>query len=188
MRDIPTDLMNAFQSNTFRPIFLVKIMFDTVLRFSSADHDKVFKGETYLGAGNVGKITPFKENGSLEPSQMDISVAGISPSILQAIGNSNYLNRDVFIWVGSINDDGSIAGDDGMYYFIGKTDEVRYEYGKYSAIKIIARSRLADWSRPRVERNMNADQQAKYPGDKGFEFVSQIQDKKIIWPRGEFFE
>jgi hypothetical protein len=35
---------------------------------------------------------------------------------------------------------------------------------------------------------MNADQQARYPGDKGFEFVGQIADKKIIWPNGEFFE
>lgn len=188
MRDIPQSIIDALESSIFRPLFLVDIDFDTPLRFSSSYSIVTVRGVEYFGGGNVGKITSAKENSDLEPNQIEITLAGISDAALTAIGGSNYMNRPVVIKVAMLDEVGQVINDDTMNYFIGKTDEVKYNYGKNSSITVIARDRLADWSRPRVERNMNADQQARYPGDKGFEFVGQIADKKIIWPTGEFFE
>lgn len=188
MRDIPQSIIDALESRVFRPLFLVEIDFDTPLRFSSAYVNINVQGVDYFGGGNFGSITSAKENSDLEPNQVEITLAGISDASLAAVGSSNYINRDVRIKVAMLDEQGQVINDETMNYFIGKTDEVKYKYGKTSFITIIAIDRLADWSRPRVERNMNADQQARYPGDKGFEFVGQIADKKIIWPNGEFFE
>lgn len=188
MRDIPQAIIDALESRSFRPLFLVDIDFDTPLRFSSAYAVRTVQGVEYFGGGNLGNISSAKENTDLDPNQIEITLAGISDAALAAIGGSNYINRNVTIKIAMLDDQGQVIDDQAMNYFIGKTDEVKYSYGKTSSITIIARDRLADWSRPRVERNMNADQQARYPGDKGFEFVGQIADKKIIWPNGEFFE
>jgi hypothetical protein len=188
MRDIPAGIVTALESSIFRPLFLVEIQFDTVLRFSSAYGAITVAGVEYLGAANLGNITSAKENSDLDPNELKITLAGISDASLSAVGSSNYLNRDIAVRVAMFDEDGGVIDDAVMNYFIGKTDDVKFNYGKQSSIVVTARDRLADWSRPRVERNMNSDQQATYPGDKGFEFVGQIADKKIIWPKGEFFE
>jgi len=188
MRDIPAGIVAALESSIFRPLFLVEIQFDTVLRFSSAYGAITVAGVEYIGAANLGNITSAKENSDLDPNELKITLAGISDASLSAVGNSNYLNRPVVIKVAMFDEDGGVIDDTAMNYFVGKTDDVKFNYGKQSSIVVTARDRLADWSRPRVERNMNSDQQATYPNDKGFEFVGQIADKKIIWPKGEFFE
>lgn len=188
MRDIPAEIITALESGNFRPLFMVEIEFDTPLYFSSAFGERTVASISYFGAGNLGNITSAKENSDLDPNQVEITLAGISDASLTAVGTSNYLNRDVRIKVAMLDDNGAVLGNTTFNYFIGKTDEVKYNYGKNSSITITARDRLADWSRPRIERNMNADQQARYPGDKGFEFVGQVADKRIVWPSGEFFE
>lgn len=188
MRDIPAEIITALESAIFRPLFLVEIEFDTPLYFSSAFAARTVAGIQYQGAGNLGKLSSAKENSDLEPNQLEIRLAGISDASLTAIGSSNYLNRDVRVKVAMMDESGAVLGDTTMNYFLGRTDEVKYQYGKNSSITVIARDRLADWQRPRVERNMNSDQQAMYAGDKGFEFVGQISDKRIVWPTGEYFE
>lgn len=188
MRDIPQEIINALESQSFRPLFLVSIYFDTPLHFSSAFGSTTVGGIEYIGAGNLGSISSFKENTDLDPQQLEITLAGISDDALTVIGGTNYINKEVRIRVAMLDQEGGIIGNTTMTYFVGKTDEVKFVYGSNSQIIVIARDRLSDWARTKVERNTNADQQAKYPGDKGFEFVAQIADKKIIWPAGEFFE
>ena len=188
MRYVPPGIISALESPIFKPLFLVEIQFDTVLRFSSAYGAITVAGIEYIGAANLGNITSAKENSDLDPNELKITLAGISDASLSAVGNSNYLNRAVVIKVAMFDEDGGVIDDTAMNYFVGKTDDVKFNYGKQSSIVVTARDRLADWSRPSVERNMNSDQQAAYPGDKGFEFVGQIADKKIIWPKGEYFE
>ena len=188
MRDIPAGIVAALESSLFRPLFLVEINFDTVLRFSSAYGAITVAGVEYIGAANLGNITSAKENSDLDPNELKITLAGMSDASLSAVGSSNYLNRDIAVRVAMFDEDGGVIDDAVMNYFIGKTDDVKFNYGKNSSIVVTARDRLADWARPKVERNINSDQQAAYPGDKGFEFVGQVTDKKIVWPKGEFFE
>ena len=188
MRTIPQAIIDALDDGVFRPLFLVEIDFDDPLRFSSAYTEMTVEGVTYFGGGNLGYVKSFSENTDLEPKQMELGLAGISDASLSAVADSNYINRNVRIKVAMLDENGQPLGDTAMAYFIGKTDEVKFTYGKRSEITVIARDRIADWSRPRIEKNVNAYHQAKYPGDKGFEFVNQVADKKIIWPAGEFFE
>jgi hypothetical protein len=189
MRDIPQAIIDALDDGVFRPLYLVEIQFDTPLMFSSTYAEITVGGKTYFGGGNLGSVSSFRENSSLEPNQLEITLAGISDAALAAVGDSNYLNRDVVIRMAMLDENGQPLGDGATFnYFVGKTDEVRFSYGKASAITVIARDKLADWSRVKTEKNVNAYHQARYPGDKGFEFVAQVADKKIIWPSGEFFE
>lgn len=187
MRDIPNEVITALESGVFRMAFLVRLEFDTPIRFSSLYETRTFDGVTYVGGGNLGSISSFSEGTDLEPQQYSVTLSGINDATLQAIGGSNYLNRDARCYVVMLDEDGNALGDP-MTYFVGFTDEVKFTYAKTASIKVTVRDRLADWNRVKIERNVNADQQAKYPGDKGFEFVSQVADKKIIWPQSEYFE
>ncbi|MGP4843304.1 hypothetical protein ACTXGQ_04160 [Marinobacter sp. 1Y8] len=186
MRDVHPDLIDAFQSRLFRPIYFVEILFDTPLRFTSAYASVTLGGVEYFGAGNLGSVGPVEEGTDLDPQEFKISVAGISHASLAAVVTERYLNRSARCLVGLLSDEGQMIGEP-LEYFSGLTDEIQVDFGKIGAISITVRDRLADWARPKVERYTNADQQARYPGDKGLEFVSQVADKDIVWPASSFF-
>lgn len=188
MRDIPQSIIDALDNQTLRPVVFVEIMFNTPLRVSSLPDQYTLNGDVYTGRGNLGSISDSTENQDLDPQQIEIKLAGISDEALQLVDRTSYLNRDVTVRWGLLDDQGALLGDTTFIRFIGKTDEAKYNIEESAFITIIARDRLADWSRPRIEKNTNAEQQARFPGDKGFEFAAQVADKKIIWPRGEYFE
>lgn len=188
MRNIPTEIINALNEGVFRPVFLVEIYFDDPLLFSSLTDEITVDSKNFIAGGNLGSVSSHAENSDLDPQQVQIMLSGVNRDNLAAVGTTNYINRNALISVGMMDDQGVILGGETMVYFRGKTDDVKFAYGKVCQITVTIRDRLADWSRQKLERNMNADHQAKYPGDKFFEFVSQVADKKIIWPKGEFFE
>ncbi len=188
MRDIPNDIITAFESAQFTTLILVEIEFPTPIRFCSAYTAVTIDGTQYIGGGSLGSVSTIRENTDLDPQELDITLAGIEDATLNAVATSDYLNQDVTVKLAMLNDQGQVIGGQTMLYFFGKTDQVSFDFGSKSAITVAARNRLADWSRPRVERNLNSDQQAKYPGDKGFEFVAQVAEADIVWPAGEFFQ
>lgn len=188
MRTIPSAIVSALTSASFRPLILVEMLFDTPLRFASTYDQITYDGDTYIGGANLGSIGGLQENSNLDPQQMEISLSGLNATTLSTIGSGDYLNKDVTVRVLMLDQDGNILGGTDMLWFEGKTDEVRFSYSDQNRITVTARDKLADWARPRVERNINADHQADYPGDLGFEFVAQVADADIIWPKKEFFE
>lgn len=186
MRDIHPDVIAALESAIFRPLYFVEILFDEPLRFTSAYSSMTVSGKEYFGAGNLGSISPVSEGTDLDPQEFKIVVAGVSESSLAAIVTSNYLNREVTCLTALVDDQGQIIGEP-MHSFSGNTDEVQVEMGSVGRITITVRDELADWARPRIERYTNSDQQARYPGDKGLEYVSQVADKEIVWPASSYF-
>lgn len=187
MRDIHPDIIAALESFKFKPCYFVDIMFDDPVHFTSLYTSKTYNGTEYIGLGNLGKVSRISENSELEPQQMSIVIAGVTGASLASALTDPYINRDVRVYVGMLDDQGALIADTAMTYFVGKVDELKVEQGKNAHIEVIARDRLADWNRPRIERYTNAAQQAKYPGDKGLEFVSQVADKEIIWPASSYF-
>lgn len=186
MRDIPQAVIDALESKNFKPIFFVEVMFETPIRFTSFYASKTVDGVEYFGLGNLGSVSGVSENTDLDPQQLSISIAGVSQTSLAGALTEPYINRDAKVMVGMLDDNDELLSDP-FNYFIGKVDELKVEYGKTGRIEIIVRDRLADWGRSRIERYTNAAQQAKYPGDKGLEFVSQVAEKEIIWPSSSYF-
>lgn len=186
MRNIHPDVIAALESRLFREVYFVEILFDDPLRFTSAYSSMLVGGVEYFGAGNLGSVSPIKETSELEPQQFEIQVAGVSESSLAAVVTERYLNRDATCLMALLDDQGQIIGDP-IHYFSGKTDEVTVNVGAVGSITITVRDDLADWARPRVERYTNADQMARYPGDKGLEYISQVADKEVVWPASSYF-
>jgi hypothetical protein len=60
-------------------------------------------------------------------------------------------------------------------------DVMNIRLGNPSTIQLDLNSRGVDWKNSRNSRYTDADQQARHPGDKFFEFVSQMAEKEIFW-------
>ncbi len=69
--------------------------------------------------------------------------------------------------------------------FTGYVDQMTIsEQPETSTIAIAVESRRIDLERARIFRYNDQNQKARYPNDKGFEFVEDLQDKKFNWGRG----
>ena len=57
------------------------------------------------------------------------------------------------------------------------------EAGEYSSITIAVENKLIAFERIKIRRYTAEDQKIDHPTDKGFEFVTAIVEKEIIWGR-----
>ena len=60
---------------------------------------------------------------------------------------------------------------------------IRDRAGTYSTISIAVENKLVAFERSKVRRYTAEDQKIDHPTDKGFEFVTSIVQKEIIWGR-----
>jgi hypothetical protein len=57
------------------------------------------------------------------------------------------------------------------------------EAGEYSTITISVENKLVAFEKSRVRRYTAEDQKIDHPTDKGFEYVTAIVEKQILWGR-----
>jgi hypothetical protein len=53
--------------------------------------------------------------------------------------------------------------------------------GQTSTIELAVENKLIDLERPRVARFTSAYQKGIYPGDKGLDFLEDMQDRPLTW-------
>jgi len=68
--------------------------------------------------------------------------------------------------------------------FKGYMDQMNIEEGaETSTVALSMESKLIDLERSRVLRYTDANQKSRFPTDRGFEFVEDLQDKQFNWGR-----
>ena len=92
-----------------------------------------------------------------------------------------YTNRNASIYLGLFDANKSVVSD--VYtLFKGKMYIMKIDEGAETAsITLNIENRLIVFDRPKERRFTHEDQQNRFAGDLGFEFVPDLQDKEIIW-------
>ena len=73
----------AVAATVVRPVNLVKIEFNSGTVFlNSADRDIEFAGDTYLGAGTLGDVSPVEEGVELQTYTIRLTLSGIPSSVI----------------------------------------------------------------------------------------------------------
>ena len=62
-------------------------------------------------------------------------------------------------------------------------DTMEFTEGDTGELTLNVEREFSQWDKPVVRRYTNADQQARYAGDRFFEFVEQMADKTVYWGR-----
>ncbi len=169
------------KSSGARPLFIVKCEFDSGdLLFWTGRGNLPFGGDTYKGLGDLGKISPVEEGLEQKAFGISIAISGVSSTNLSAALDEELMNRIAQVWLGFFDSDYALITSP-VLVFRGRLDTMDIKLGKTATVNITAESRLIDWARPRIRRYTNADQQERFPDDKGFEFVSETTDKEILW-------
>jgi hypothetical protein len=136
---------------------------------------------TFTGLGDLIGVSAISESDQVEAIGATLSLTGIKSSIISAALSANYTNRNASIFLGLFDTNKSVISD--VYtLFKGKMDIMKIDEGPESATIVLSlENRLIALDRSKERRYTHEDQQLSFSGDKGFEFVPDLQDKEIIW-------
>lgn len=182
-RDAPTATITASQQPLIHPVLFAKLEFDggNVLAHSRLG-SITWGGDTYLGVGQFGGITPASETSDLSRSNLTLTLSNIPGDMGALVLNESELGRRGTLFLGYLGDATQQLVADPAILFRGRMEPARIKQGGDTfTVTVPMESRFAAWNKPLVRRYNNAYQQSVYPGDKGFEFVEQAAEKQIVW-------
>lgn len=167
-----------------RPIFLVRMVFDSSqLNIWSGVGEISFDSVTYTGLGDLLSISDIKETSDISATGINVSLSGVKSSLIAIAKDQDYQGRELTVRLGAFNESGSLIADP-VIIFSGFMDTMTIaEAGTYSTISIAVENKLVAFERSKVRRYTAEDQKIDHPTDKGFEFVTSIVQKQIIWGR-----
>jgi hypothetical protein len=180
-RGLAAATATASQAETNAPIALVKLEFDSgdVLLHTWLG-DVSYNGDTYTGAGGLGFIGPIDEDADLTRNTMEIGLRGIPADIISIALGEQYQGRPATVYMGYLDTSTTqLVGT--PVTFTGKMDYPTVRLGKECEVRLAIEDEFAVLDKPKARRYNNADQQGRYPGDLGLEFVEQTTEKQIYW-------
>jgi hypothetical protein len=169
-----------------RPLILVEALFDSnapssYLYLWNGVGSLTYDSKTYVGAGNLLSISTVSENVELRASGITVQLSGISDPLLAKAKTENYQGRELVVKLGGFDSNDSVIASPTIV-FSGFMDTMTInESGTTGVIAVTVENRLIEFEKTRVRRYTDNDQRIDHPSDDGLEYVSQIQEKAIVW-------
>lgn len=181
-RDIATVLQNALDDEVVYPFFAVEFNFQSgPVRAWTGVGEATIDGNVYTGTGTLLSVSEVTETSELSVRGANLIMTGIPSSLLSLALQEPYQGRVCKIYFGVVA--GSTYSEL-TELFTGYMDEMNIEEGPETCtIEMKVENKLIDLERARVRRFSSGYQKSVYPGDKGFDFVEDLQDKNIVWGR-----
>lgn len=150
----------------------------------TVDSAFMYPAETYTGAGDLMAISGFAETSDLSAQGITLSLSGMDTTIVQEARDEDYQGGQVKLRLGAF-DEGGAPIDVPFEVFDGFMDVMTItDDGDSSTVSLTAENKLIRLQRSNERRYTAEDQKIKHPTDKGFEFVTKIQQAEIQWGRG----
>lgn len=207
-RGLSESIVSVLTAESIKPFFAVRLFFDTqTLNFWTGLGDLTVASVTYTGTGRLLQISELSETAEISAQGATLTLSAIPSELISLALTEPYQGRLCQIFFGVIDANRQyLVAEDGTYIlaedtsridlatgdlneivevFSGYMDQMNIEEGaETSTIGLSVESKLIDLERPRVFRYTDANQKARFPNDKGFEFVEDLQDKRFTWGRG----
>ena len=185
-RSLTAAMQTMAQADVVEPLVLVEALFDSnaptsYLYLWNGIGNLTHDSKTYIGAGNLLSISSIAENVELKAAGVTVVMSGISDPLLSKAQTEDYQGRELTIKLGGFDSSGNVIADP-IIVFSGFMDTMTISDGGDTAtIAVTVENRLVEFEKTRVRRYTDNDQRILHPTDKGLEFVSQIQEKEIVW-------
>lgn len=184
-RGLSSELVTALSADHLHLAYLVDFAFDsgTQRLWTGVGDLDLGGGVVYAGCGSADhggflSIKPGREATQPAGFAAEIEIGDVGSGDFVDVLSEDYQGRDLLIRLGVFDADGAliVAADNPLQIFRGRMDIIQIaDNGRSSRLKLTAESRLADFDRPRSSFYNHATQLALHPGDRAFEFVSQMQ-------------
>lgn len=184
-RDLTAAMQAEVVKTALTPILFYEGEFSGgTVRFWTGFGTIVWNGQSWLGAGQLGKISAIQEAKEVSATGITVSLSGIPSSLIATALSQARQGKPGKIWFGCLNSSGAVIADP-FQIFEGRLDVPEIRDGPDSAEIIISyESELVDLERPNETRYTSEDQKIIHPTDKGFDFVPAVQEWDGKWGVG----
>lgn len=140
-------------------------------------------GHVWTGAGALLATSTVEETNDVVATGITVSLSGVPLDLISLAINSVRQGAPGRLWFGFFDPDWTLLADPELV-FAGLLDVPTInEDGETATISISYESQLIDLQRPREWRYTHESQQQFFAGDRGFEYVTSIQDLDLKWGR-----
>lgn len=139
-------------------------------------------GDDFLGLGEIQNLGDLVSAADVAARPLVLTMSGVDPWITEPLlSRVNYKNRSVKIWRGFLDENEDLVDDPDLRWK-GRADvgSVTLEDGTAVAT-LTCEPAAAMLLRANVSRYANEDHQMRYPGDKFFEYLAQMEGKEVLW-------
>lgn len=184
-RGLSTANVTASQASHKRPLFFLELQFVSgTWRSHNGLGSFTWGGQTWAGVGDIVSIGPIEEGDDLSPFGVEIKLSALNSTILGYAQDEEIYGQRVIIYQGFIDDNGALV-DTPDDYWSGSMETMTIELGgDTDSITLTAESELAVHDKANGALFTDEDQQARYSGDTGFQFLDQMEDAKVQWGPG----
>lgn len=179
-RDISATNLTEINAAHLYEVLLVKLEFDTPVYCHSGIGTITYGGNDYLGVGQFGSVSGARESENLTPSPLTLTLSGVDSSLItEALDSGNYGDA-VTIFSGYRQDDGTLV-DDPFIIWKGSLEYTSISQGESNAAAITLQHDLAVLDESDGGRFTDEDQQTRFSGDLGLEYVADMNGLRLIW-------
>lgn len=181
-RDLTSGLLAEITADELRPVLFVEAEFASgTVRLWTGDRTIDYDGKTWTAAGHVMSISELAETTDSRAVGAAITLSGMPSGLIALALSDARQGLPCTISLGAVDGSGDIVID-AYEAFEGRLDVPEIaDSGDTCAITISYESRLIDLERPRERRYTHEDQQIDNVGDRGFEYVTALQDQPVVW-------
>jgi hypothetical protein len=188
MRSLSPAAITVLASDRVTFVQLLLMQFPSaLLAFNTSNRNIDLNGVLYLGAAGLGAISEIPDApGEVKGIQFEISGVS-SAAIALALDSANEVQgTPVDVRTGILDAGGNLV--DAPVDWAGKLDTMSItETGSTCTITVTAESTAVDLLRRAPLTYSNADQQARYPGDRAFEYSVAQASTPVVWPTRQWF-
>jgi len=150
----------------------------------TVDNISIYETEDYVGAGDLLTLSGFEETSDLSAQGVTATLSGMNSDIVQKARDDNYQGNPVRIRLGTLNSSGDVINTP-VSVFNGFMDVMSIQdEGSSCTVTLAVENKLIRLERSNVRRYTSEDQKVEHPTDKGFEFVTKIQEVEVNWGKG----
>ena len=183
-RDTTVAVQTQLAAEQNEPCHLMALYLDGLtVRVTDAWRTLSWGGYDYTALGHFVAFDGLEESAELQVTSVKLSLSGVTTDTIAELLTYQYIDRRVVIWKAFIS--GSTVVADPVPIFDGRADAPEIAEDPDSGTCIVTLSAAQHWvdfeRRPGRHTN-HAEQQIWFSGDKGFEFVSEL-NREIRWGR-----
>lgn len=182
-RDAAALTLTASAQPLVHPVLFAKLEFDGGMVLAHTRLGPLtWGGDTYLGVGQFGGVSPAGEPSDLSRSTLSLTLSNIPGDMGALVLNEHFQGRRGTLFLGYLDETTQQLVADPAITYRGLMDNAKItQSGQTFAVTVNLESRFAAWDKPVVRRYNSAFQQSVYPGDLGLAFVEQAAEKQITW-------
>jgi len=172
-RGLTTAVNNELATDSLNPITLVYLGVSTGSRYTDHYKDVTYDGNNYTASSVFLEASAISESSEVEITNIQLTFSGADQTIISLFLNNNYMNKDVEVYKGFLNDSQTLIGDP-VTLFKGKIESFSVdEEITNSTVTISATSHWSDFERVQGRKTNTNSQQIYFAGDVGFDYASQ---------------